>query len=141
MIHIEQITPELTWRLRRDVLYPNAEIPDMEMDVDRGGTHFGAFAGNKLAGVISLFREGDDFQFRKFAVDADFQNKGIGTALLNYITEFSVEDGGLKLWCNARLNAIGFYLKNGFIQTDRLFSKNGYDYVIMEKPLISTSGN
>ncbi|HZY35317.1 MAG TPA: N-acetyltransferase, partial [Mucilaginibacter sp.] len=67
MIGIEQITPELTWRLRRDVLYPDAEIPDMEMDVDKAGIHFGAFVDNKLAGVISLFREGDDFQFRKFA--------------------------------------------------------------------------
>jgi GNAT superfamily N-acetyltransferase len=138
MVHIEQITPELTWRLRRDVLYPDAGIPDMEMEVDKNGVHFGAFTENKLAGVISLFREGDDFQFRKFAVNALFRNKGIGTVLLNYVTGFALEDGGLKLWCNARLNAAGFYLKNGFTQTDHLFSKNGYDYVIMEKALIST---
>jgi GNAT superfamily N-acetyltransferase len=135
MIHIEQITPELTWRLRRDVLYPDSEISDMEMEVDRDGTHFGAFVDNKLAGVISIFREGDDFQFRKFAIDPVFQHKGIGTALLNYITGFATEDGGKKLWCNARLNAAGFYLKNGFILTARLFSKNGYDYVIVEKTL------
>jgi GNAT superfamily N-acetyltransferase len=137
MISIEQITPELTWRLRRDVLYPDSNILDMEMDVDRGGIHFGAFVDNKFAGVISLFREGDDFQFRKFAVDLVLQSKGIGTALLNYITEFVIEEGGQKLWCNARLNAAGFYLKFGFTQTDRLFSKNGYDYVIMEKTLPS----
>jgi GNAT superfamily N-acetyltransferase len=135
MISIEQIVPELTWRLRRDMLYPGSEIIDMEMEVDRNGIHFGAFVDNKLAGVISLFREGDDFQFRKFAVDRAFQNKGIGTALLNYITEFAHEDGGLKLWCNARLNATGFYLKNGFIQTHNVFSRNGYDYVIMQKML------
>ena len=107
----------------------------MEMEVDREGYHFGAFVDNKLAGVVSLFREGSDFQFRKFAVDAAFQNKGIGTALLNYITEFAIAEGGVKLWCNARLNAIGFYLKHGFIQTTELFSKNGHDYVIMEKAL------
>lgn len=133
MIHIEQITPELTWRLRRDVLYPEAELPDMEMNVDMDGIHFGAFTDNKLAGVVSLFREGDDFQFRKFAVDPFFQHNGIGTTLLNYITKFAHEDGGHKLWCNARVNAKGFYLKNGFVQTGRLFSKNGFDYVIMKK--------
>jgi GNAT superfamily N-acetyltransferase len=136
MIHIEQITPELTWRLRRDVLYPDGEIADMEMDVDRDGIHFGAFVDNKLAGVVSLFREENDFQFRKFAVDMAFQNRGIGTAWLNYITEFAIKDGGKKIWCNARLNATGFYLKFGFTQAARLFSKNGYDYVIMEKQLI-----
>ena len=108
----------------------------MEMEVDREGYHFGAFVDNKLAGVVSLFREGSDFQFRKFAVDKAFQNQGIGTALLNYVTEFAIKDNGQKLWCNARLNAIGFYLKHGFIQTNQLFSKNGNDYVIMEKRLI-----
>ena len=137
MISIEQITPELTWRLRRDVLYPDAEIRDMEMDVDRDGIHFGAFTDNKLAGVASLFREGNDFQFRKFVVDTAFQNRGIGTALLKYITEFAIADGGVKLWCNARLNAKGFYLKKGFKETNQLFSKNGHDYEIMEKALIS----
>jgi GNAT superfamily N-acetyltransferase len=136
MIYIEQITPELTWRLRRDVLYPGSDITDMEMEVDREGYHFGAFVDNKLAGVVSLFREEKVFQFRKFAVDSAFQNKGIGTALLNYVTEFAIKDGGKKIWCNARLNAIGFYLKHGFIQTNELFSKNGNDYVIMEKGLI-----
>ena len=134
-MHIEQITPELTWRLRRDVLYPEGEIVDMAMDTDKDGIHFGAFTDNKLAGVISLFSVESVFQFRKFAVDPAFQGKGIGTALLSYITEFVIEDGGTKLWCNARLNATGFYLKNGFTQTDQLFSRNGNDYVIMEKTL------
>ena len=107
----------------------------MEMDVDKEGVHFGAFRDNKLAGVVSLFQQGEDFQFRKFAVDSAFQNMGVGTALLNYITEFAVENGGIKLWCNARLNAVGFYLKNGFAETGLLFSKNGYDYAIVEKVL------
>ncbi len=135
MIHIEQITPQLTWPLRRDVLYPAAEITDMEMEADQEGIHFGAFANSELVGVISLFREGDDFQFRKFAVGPAFQNKGIGAALLNYIGVFATNDGGAKLWCNARLGATGFYKKNGFALTDQMFSKNGHDYVIMEKAL------
>jgi GNAT superfamily N-acetyltransferase len=135
MISIEQITPELTWRLRRDVLYPGGKISDMEMDVDEDGVHFGAFVDNKLAGVISLFQEGNIFQFRKFAVDVVFQNKGIGAALLNYVSDFATQNGGIKLWCNARLDAEGFYLKKGFVQTGRLFSKNGHDYEIVEKKL------
>jgi GNAT superfamily N-acetyltransferase len=135
MLSIEQITPELTWRLRRDMLYPEAELPDMEMDVDRDGYHFGAFTDNKLAGVISLFREESDFQFRKLAVEPAFQKKGVGTALLRYVTEFALAEGGVKIWCNARVSATGFYLKSGFLETDKVFSKNGNDYVIMEKPL------
>lgn len=133
MVRIEQITPELTWRLRRDVLYPNQKIFEMEMDEDTEGIHFGAFKDDKLAGVVSLFQKGVNFQFRKLAVDPPVQNKGIGNSLLKYITGYAMENGGTRLWCNARDTAIGFYLKNGFTQTGTLFSKNGYDYEIMEK--------
>jgi len=133
MISIEQITPELTWRLRREVLYPNQKIFEMEMDEDAEGIHFGAFNDDKLAGVVSLFQKGTDFQFRKLAVDPSVQKIGIGRSLLNYITAYATENKATRIWCNARSTAIGFYLKAGFIQTGKLFSKNGYDYEVMEK--------
>jgi GNAT superfamily N-acetyltransferase len=132
-ILIEQITPELTWRLRRDVLYPAKKMFEMEMDEDKDGIHFGAFKDDKLAGVVSLFQKGADFQFRKLAIDPAVQKTGIGSSLLNYITTYAQENGGTSIWCNARLSAIDFYLKAGFMQTGKLFSKNGLDYEILQK--------
>lgn len=133
MLSIEQIRPELTWRLRQRVLYPAKKLYEMEMEEDNDGYHFGAFENNELVGVVSLFPIGKDFQFRKFAVDETMQNKGIGTELLKYIINFSINEGSERIWCNARISAIGFYLKLGFIQTGTLFSKNGFDYEILEK--------
>src|SRR5476651_944047 len=127
--HIEQITPELTWRLRWQVLYPDSTIRQMAMDEDEQATHFGVFYQNKLVGVVSLFQHGADFQFRKFAIDPLVQQKGIGTQLLQYITDRATDAGGTRLWCNARTLAAGFYLKAGFQQTGELFSRNGIDYV------------
>ena len=135
MLSIEQITPTLTWRLRRDILYPGQKMFEMEMDEDADGIHFGAFKDDKLVGVVSLFRKGSDFQFRKLAVEASNQNTGIGKSLLDYITQFAIDEGGMRIWCNARLSAIGFYLKSGFTQTGELFSKNGIEYEILEKQL------
>lgn len=132
---IEQITPELTWRLRRDVLYPGQKMFEMEMEEDADGIHFGAFKDDKLAGVVSLFQKGTDFQFRKLAVDPSVQNMRIGSSLLEYITRYSRENGGTRIWCNARLSAIGFYLKADFKQTGKLFSKKGVDYEVMEKAI------
>ena len=136
MMTIEQITPSLTWRLRRDVLYPAQKMFEMEMEEDNSGIHFGAFKDDKLAGVVSLFQKENDFQFRKLAVDPAVQNMGIGSTLLKYITIRAEENGGTRIWCNARSTAIDFYLKAGFIQTGKLFSKNGFDYEILEKRLI-----
>ncbi|MEO6631326.1 MAG: GNAT family N-acetyltransferase [Mucilaginibacter sp.] len=135
MISIEQIRPELTWRMRQQVLYPAKKLYEMEMDEDNHGYHFGAFSANELVAVVSLFQTGDDFQFRKFAVDESMQGKGLGNQLLQYITDFAVKEGGQRLWCNARSAAIGFYLKHGFEHTGKLFTQNGFDYEILEKKL------
>ncbi len=134
-ISIEQITHELTWRLRRDVLYPGEKLFEMEMEEDSNGIHFGAFKDDKLVGVVSLFQNRNMFQFRKLAVDSSVQNMRIGSALLAYITECALENSGASIWCNARITAIGFYRKAGFIQTGKLFTKKGIDYAVMEKML------
>jgi GNAT superfamily N-acetyltransferase len=136
MIQIEQIRPELTWRLRQRVLYPEQKLYEMEMDEDNNGLHFAAFKDNAIVGVISLFAKGDDYQFRKFAVDDTVQKMGIGMKILDHITAFAKTNGAKRLWCNARLSAIGFYLKAGFVQTGNFFSKNGFDYEILEKSII-----
>jgi len=134
-ISIEQIRHELTWKLRQKVLYPESEVFDMRMEEDLDGVHFGAFKGGWLIGVISLFQKGDDFQFRKVAVDPSAQNMGIGSMMLNYVTDFAKVEHGKRIWCNARISAIPFYLKHGFVQTGSTYSKNGIDYEIMEKDI------
>jgi len=139
MISIEQITPELTWHLRRDVLYPSMKLFEMEMDQDTYGMHFGAFYDVKLAGIVSLFQTGTDFQFRKLAIDPEFQHKGIGRSLIHYITDHAIKNGGTRIWCNARDTAVGFYLKDGFVLTGEKYSKNGFNYEIMEKAITPSS--
>jgi GNAT superfamily N-acetyltransferase len=134
-LHIEQIRPELTWRLRREVLYPAEPLSAMKMDEDTYGVHFGGFYSNQLVCIVSLFNKGTDFQFRKFAVLPIMQGKGVGKKLLQYITDFARNQGGERIWCNARSTAVKFYQKAGFITTGQTFSKNGFDYEIYEKTL------
>lgn len=134
-LHIEQIRPQLTWRLRHEVLYPAQPLHAMHMDEDDNGLHFGAFYDNQLVSVVSLFQHLNNFQFRKFAVAPQMQGKRVGHTLLQYITDFARQQGGTRIWCNARLTAVGFYSKAGFTSTGETFSKNGFDYEIMEKLL------
>jgi len=135
MITIEQIRPELTWRLRQEVLYPAQKLYEMELDEDQQGIHFGAFTDDRLVGVVSLFQTDASFQFRKLAVSGEYQKMGIGNALLQRVEEFAESEGGTVVWCNARVSAIGFYMKAGYEHTGKLFSKNGFDYEILEKQI------
>ena len=134
-LYIEQIRPELTWRLRQQVLYSAQKLYEMELDEDQEGIHFGAFTDNTLVGIISLFQTDKSFQFRKLAVSAEYQKMGIGNALLRRVEEFAECEGGTQIWCNARVSAIGFYMKAGYAHTGKLFSKNGFDYEILEKQI------
>lgn len=134
-IHIEQIRPEHTWKLRQAILYPELKLNEMAMEEDNHGYHFAAFKDNYIVGVVSLFQNGADFQFRKFAIAADVQGMGIGKTMLQYITDFAITNGGTRIWCNARDTAVAFYTKYGFTCTGELFTRGGYNYEIVEKKL------
>jgi len=134
-IHIEQIRPDLTWRIRHEVMYPDLPFEAIKLANDDEGIHFGLFANNQLTTVVSLFNKGNVYQFRKFATIVESQGKGYGSILLDYIISYVKSSGAIKLWCNARVSAISFYNKFGFVQTDKLSTSNGIDFVIMELEL------
>lgn len=139
-MQIEQVTPRLTYKLRRDVLYPNKQIAEMEMEEDNNGVHFGGFKGNKLVAVVSVFQKATDFQFRKLAVEPNFQGVGLGNAMLKYIENYAQENDGTRMWCNARVSAIGFYLKAAYSPTGEIFTRDGIDFQILEKVIIPAAG-
>nr|WP_294899743.1 GNAT family N-acetyltransferase [uncultured Pedobacter sp.] len=132
MNDIEQITQELTWKLRKQELYPDLPIDAIKLPEDDLGMHLGLFYQNKLATVVSLFERGKTLQLRKLATDKKFQKLGLGTRMINYILNYAKEKHIEKVWCNARISATTFYEKLGFIKTDESFSKGGIDYIVME---------
>jgi GNAT superfamily N-acetyltransferase len=134
-LHIEQITPQLTWTLRQEILYPNSTVAEMHMEEDDTGLHFGGFIDNQLIGVVSLFERDNSFQFRKFAIRKAYQKKGFGTEMLIYLENHVKQSGAGILWCNARITAADFYIRSGFVRTGNLFSKNGFDYEVLVKEL------
>jgi GNAT superfamily N-acetyltransferase len=136
MSHIEQISHELTWRIRRDILYPDQPLDKIMLPEDENGMHLGLFEDNKLISIVSLFKSENSLQFRKFATLEAYQRKGFGTELLNYLLEIAEVENFERVWCNARKNASGFYSKFGFTETEHSFQKDGYDFVIMEKILL-----
>ncbi|MCZ4242528.1 GNAT family N-acetyltransferase [Pedobacter punctiformis] len=135
MVQVEQIFPSLTWRIRHEVMYPDRPFDFVKLKEDFEGIHFGLYADHKLTGVVSLFQEGTIYQFRKLAVLTAAQKMGYGAQLLQYVIDFCKIQKATKLWCNARVNAKEFYVKFGFQATDRIFSKDGLDFVIMELAL------
>ncbi|MDQ4067866.1 MAG: GNAT family N-acetyltransferase [Actinomycetota bacterium] len=82
--------------------------------------HFGAFDGDRLVGIVSLYREPRPggarrgWRVRGMATEPNVRGAGFGTALLAACIEHVASSGGGEVWCNARLPAVGFYRRAGF---------------------------
>ena len=134
-VHIEQITQELTWRLRRNALYPNAHIIDMSMPQDNEGIHYGAFYENNLIAVASVFADGTSFEIRHLAINPASELLSTGLALLTYITERAAENGAAELWSNVQPILVVVYQASGFSPNGETFTQDGIDHIMMVKPL------
>ncbi len=130
---IRQISATETWPIRHYVMWPDQPFAFIQLPNDKQGLHYGLFLDKKLIAVISLFINGENGQFRKFATLTNQQGKGYGSQLLHYIIGLAKNRGLSKIWCNARMEKSGYYEKFGLVKTNKHFSKKGIDYVVMEK--------
>lgn len=128
MIHIQPITSEQTYPLRHLVLWPDKPLDYVKIEDDTAGYHFGAFDDKELIAVISLFVNGQESRFRKFAARPDYQRKGVGTALLNHVIAEARRLEAKVFWCDARLDAADFYRRFGMEAVSEVFYKGPIPY-------------
>ena len=129
---IDKVALEEVWQMRQQVMYPNHTIEDVKLPHDELGVHIGLFLFSQLVSVVSLFYKNGDLQFRKFATKIDYQNKGYGTLLLQYVFKNAVENKCHTVWCNARVTAISFYEKFGMKTVGEKWEQDGYEFVKMK---------
>jgi predicted GNAT family N-acyltransferase len=118
---IRKVSTEEIRPLRHRILRPGQNFEDTLYPGDDSAetVHLGAFAGERLVGIASLYREdraggpAGGWRLRGMATDADVRGTGFGAALLAGCVEHVVAEGGAELWCNARLSAVGFYRRAG----------------------------
>lgn len=119
--------------MRRQVMYPGKDTEFVKLPDDEQGLHIGAYENGELISVMSIFLHGRDVQFRKLATRNDMQGKGFASALMQWLIDYANDMKLNRLWCNARTNATDFYKKFGYEETDKHFSQNGYEYIVMER--------
>lgn len=130
---INEVEYEDILKLRQEVMYPDKDIEFVKLPDDAMALHIGVFENEKLVSGMSIFLNGREVQFRKLATRSDLQKKGYASALMQWLIDYANDMRFDRLWCNARQGATDFYKKFGYEETDSRFSKNGYDYVVMER--------
>jgi S-adenosylmethionine:tRNA ribosyltransferase-isomerase len=115
-VNIEQVIP-LRAKILRNGIIEKSSFPH---DEDETTLHFGVVENDNIVSIASLYKEnyketeGNGYRLRGMATEKNYQNKGYGNAVLNYLIEKVKELNGAYIWCNARSTAINFYLKNNF---------------------------
>lgn len=125
---IDEILP-----IRHQVLWPDKPFEFVKVEDDATGKHFGLYLNGQIVTVISLFADGQSLRFRKFATLAQFQNKGLGKKMMDFVVEYTRNNGFERLWCDARADALNFYNREGFVKFTEVFDKAGVAYYKIEK--------
>ncbi|WP_236013302.1 GNAT family N-acetyltransferase [Paenibacillus glycanilyticus] len=133
---IKVIDKELAWQLRHKVMWPNKPFDFIKIEEDDEGTHYGLYEGEELVSVLSLFVQGEQAHFRKFATLTNYQKRGFGSQLLNHVLDEATSTGIKRIYCNARVNKASYYEKFGFSKLGDTFNKSGKDYILMERYLL-----
>ena len=107
--HIHPITAADRYLLRHTVLWPDKPTEYVQLPDDEQGFHYGTYLNDELVAAISLFINGNEARFRKFATRPDQQRKGLGTLLLQHVFAEARRLGATTICCDARLNAAVFY--------------------------------
>lgn len=104
--------------MRAAILRPGQpfEASVYPLDLNMETLHVGAYQGDDLVTVASIFHEpppGDTnpqaWRLRGMVTRPEMQRRGYGRGVLERCISYIAEQGGTLLWCNARINAVEFY--------------------------------
>ncbi len=121
MISIKEINAEDTIGIRKEVLRKNMDLSaQFTGDDDVDTIHVGLYDNDVLACIVSFMHANymdtneKQYQLRGMATKEIFQGKGFGKKLLDKSVEILKSNNTKIIWCNARVKALGFYIKLGF---------------------------
>ncbi len=125
-------------RLRNDLLRKplGLSFDPKELEKEKDDVLIGAFEDEKMLGCCLLTRVGPKaLRLRQMAVSNNLQGKGIGRALMVFAENIARDMGYEILMMHARVTAVGFYEKLGYVKKDGQFIEITIPHVIMEKQL------
>jgi predicted GNAT family N-acyltransferase len=120
---IRPITADETRPLRQRVLRPHQTLEELGYpgDDDSETVHLGAFAGEVLVAIASLYHEAprdrdepSAWRLRGMATAPEIRGGGFGGRILEAAVEHARAQGGSFVWCNARVPVADFYRRYGF---------------------------
>ena len=125
-IDVGPIAAEETWPLRKRVLRPHQEGDAVVLggDDDPRAAHLGARdAVGTIVGIATISPQAcpwapgrpGAWRLRGMATADEQRGRGVGALVLDAAVRHAREHGASLVWCNARVGALVFYGRAGFV--------------------------
>lgn len=138
-MEVVEVQPEATYDLRRRVLRSHA--PDLAVvnpqDDVTGALHLAVVDDTDAVLAVGSFSPtegGHAVRLRGMAVEPARQSQGLGGLLLEDAVARLVRTGDVEVvWANARVPALRFYERHGFVAVGEPFDEIGIPHVRVER--------
>jgi predicted GNAT family N-acyltransferase len=97
--------------------------------------HFAGLKNGEVVAAASLVPEQLTCKMRQVAVRADIQGLGVGSGLIDYCEAYAKAQKFQSLYCHARVEAVPFYTKKGYLYEGEYFMEIGIPHIKMIKEL------
>lgn len=142
--------PEAVLELRRRVLRPDRPAEESVYPTDHDPLTGHGVARDQQGSVVGVATVAVDpappllvtdvevphqWRLRGMATSDAVRGTGVGRRLLKLVTDHAKANGAELIWCNARLQAVGFYEHAGWVKVSELFDLPhiGPHYVMRER--------
>jgi GNAT superfamily N-acetyltransferase len=112
---------DLRWRILRK---PWTDEKHTSLDEhERASTHLTAWDGGKLVGCgRCFFVSAREARIRSMAVEHGYENRGIGSMILNGLEDRAIRAGAVRFVLDARESALEFYRKKQYQVVGRSYT-------------------
>jgi len=124
---------KIAWAIRHEVFVIGQNCPEeLEWEHEEESIHYLALLNGEPLGTARWRETEKGIKLERFAVLASARNKGIGSALVQALTQ-ELGTTGKLLYLHAQLEAAPLYAKFGFKPKGENFWEAGIEHVKMEK--------
>lgn len=113
---------------RRAMLWPDKPLSHVMLPEDDTATHICGRLGQAIVAAGSFFIVGQTAQLRKLAIDPAYRGRQLGKVLVMHGARIMSDKGARVLWCDARVESVGFYKRLGFEIEIPEYEKSGARY-------------
>jgi len=123
---------EQAFAIRRKVFVEEEGVdPKLEYDHEEESHYYLLFLATKAL-ATARWRETDKgIKLERFAVLAEFRNRGLGGVILKEVLS-DVKKLGKLVYLHSQLRAIPFYERHGFIKKGEIFYEAGMGHYLMQ---------